>query len=390
MNRHCIRQTLGLLFCGLLSLTPLHGQNHTASSAGNVVNTSPTGVIQVQVRRVELAVTVLDRSTRRPVEDLNAANFRLFIDGHRTPLTYFRQPGKTQPILLYLLLRNDQQDKAVLAKIEAELPASMDVLPADTLVSVGWYRRDETAQLVLLPTTDRTKVKSAVHQIVMQAARSSSTLPSSSSASTSSAVPTTPATPQTSSSTSRKGNVQKGDFGPGNVLNLVLANWADRPDRQSVQPVVVALTDALSMDYVWQAKRHHDDLLREGIVFDAVEETRGQDAKWIAASKVLAPTGISPFFVDAMYRFRYEEYLAQATGGEVVKLTATTDYRTAFHDLFRDQSEFYELEFNPESHYADGKLHSLKISLEIGPSRNSKDYLVSVRKAFAIGNPTSK
>ncbi|MHB1938636.1 MAG: hypothetical protein ACYCOR_18945 [Acidobacteriaceae bacterium] len=326
------------------------------------------------------------------MEDLNSANFRLFIDGHPTPLSYFRRPGQAKPILFYFLLRNDQQDKEVLAKIEAELPASMGVLPANTLVSVGWYRRDETAQLILPPTADRTKVMSAVHEILMQATRTGSTLPSSSRASTSSAVPTTPlpATPQTNLSAGRKGNVQKGDFGPGNALNLVFANWADRPDRQNVQPWVVALTDALSMDYVWQAKRLHDVLLREGIVFDAVEETRGQDAKWIAASKVLAPTGISPFFVDAMYRFRYEEYLAQATGGEVVKLTPTTDYRTALLDLFRNQSEFYELEFNPESHYADGKLHSIKISLEIGSSRHSKDYLVSVRKAFAIEKPTVK
>ncbi len=342
---------------------------------------------RISVPRVELATSVTERKTGKPVLGLRAADFRILDDGKPAALTNFEPTGHTRPLMVWLLFRNDYIDQKTLPRIEAEMPAALKVLPDSAWVGVASYSMIDSV-LWLSPQPGRAAALAAIHRLVLanpdvpaqKPARKAGSDPSQSTTS-----PVTPAWVDREQVKHPYGHAFV-DWGPSGGLQIIEKDWAAHRDPGFL-PVVVLLSDDLSKDFIWSARRQRDELLRDGLLVDVLEEPHGALSRSMAAMfKIYAPTGIPLSPGSQMYRYRYEAYLAKATGGEVVAIKAH-NYRNGFARVFRDLNAEYELEFAPAR--INGKWHSISVSLQPDPEIRPSRYRIRVRQRYLAGSSAS-
>ncbi len=361
------------------------------------VPAQPIPSFHVDVRRVELLVSVTDRKSHQPALGLLASDFRILDDGHPAAVTHFEPPGRTRPLMIWLLFRNDYVDQKFLPKIEADMPAALETLPASAWVGVASYSMAGSVVWVS-PQPGRTAALDAIHRLVLAnpdvpkktPGKSRRHLPPKPATEKASIPPPGPSPVDQDMAKHPIGQFFKNwDMGPSGGLRLVAKDWAAHHDSGFL-PVIVILSDELSFDYVWSAQRLKDELLRDDLTLDELEEPHGAFSRyWVTFSKIYAPTGIPLDPGGQIYRYRYETYLTTATGGEVVGVKAH-DYRAGFEHLFRDLNNIYTLEFAPAK--VDGKWHNIKVELKSRAGLRPASYKVRVRKRYFAGpaaSPTS-
>jgi hypothetical protein len=353
------------------------------------VPAQPVPNFHVEVHRVELAVSVTDRKSHQPALGLHPSDFQVFDDGHPVQITHFEPPGRTRPFMVWLLFRNDYLDRNTLPKIEAEMPAALDALPSSAWVGVASYSVAGSV-LWLSPQPSRTAVLQAIHRLVVanpdvakKPPKKSRRPPAPAVATESAAPPPEPApVDEAMVKHPMKEMFRNWDMGPSGGLRLVMKDWATRRDSGFL-PVVVIVSDEMSFDYVWSAERLKNELLRNDLTLDELEEPHGGFSHyWVTISKIYAPTGIPLDPGGQIYRYRYETYLAAATGGEVVAVKAH-DYRAGFEHLFRDLNNIYAVEFAPPK--IDGKWHNISVKLNPRAGLRPGSYTIRVRKRYFAG-----
>ncbi len=214
------------------------------------------------------------------------------------------------------------------------------------------------------------------------------------------------------------------NLGSADAIHLVETDW-DRYGDTGYQPVLIVIDDELSFCYVWYALKLHNELLRQGMTLDELQEPHGGFSRaMVGFTKVWAPTGIPLDPENAFLRYRYESYLAKASGGEVVSIRAT-GYKAGFTQLFSHARNSYQLEFEPPATgqdtgatalsrggqqdpavaadgtvsptattkdaarqaSADAKLHSLHVELIARPGLDPAAYRILARNHYSLLNP---
>lgn len=205
------------------------------------------------------------------------------------------------------------------------------------------------------------------------------------------------------------------NLGSADAIHLVEADW-DQYGDAGYQPVLIVIDDELSFCYVWYALKLHNELLRQGMTLDELEEPHGGFSRaMVGFTKVWAPTGIPLDPENAFIRYRYETYLAKASGGEVVSIR-TAGYKAGFTQLFSHAHDSYQLEFEPpvsgpdsgsavaaggtasaantkdaaRQASADTKLHSLHVELVPRPGLDPGAYRILARNHYSLLNPIKR
>ena len=375
--------------------------------AGVAAGQAPATVLRMETRRVVLPVTVLDKKTKQPVTSLTAEDFTVTDDGQPVRITHFRLPDAAKPLAIYLLLRNDRVDQKTLPQIERGLTEALQTLPQTAKVAVASYSMTDIAIWQPL-TLDRKAVLAAIHRAAIanpdlaaekrgRSKNAAKTTKASEKAANdrtanNAATPENaagPATEQTISNAQAMKNLfVHYDFGSSGGLEMVEADWDPKP-QAGYQPAVVVLDDELSLCYAWRAVHLHNELLSSGITLDELTEER---SKLLTAlvdySKVFAPAGISLSPGGAMFRYRYESYLAKASGGEVLA-AGKMGYGAAFQKLFTDLSRAYEIEFEPTAKDRDGKLHKVEVKLAGSKTVDPAKYRVMARDHYFAGTQSA-
>ncbi len=358
-----------------------------------------TTVLQMETRRVVLPVTVLDKKTKQSVTSLTAEDFTVTDDGQPVRITHFRSPEAARPLAIYLLLRNDRVDQKTLPHIERGLTDALQTLPQTAKVAVASYSMTDIAIWQPL-TLDRNEVLAAIHRVVTanpdlaaekhksnDATKKTNGNEASANNATTPANGDGPATEQPiSNSQAMKNLIKHYDFGSSGGLEMVEADWSAKP-QAGYQPAVVVLDDEMSFCYTWRATHLHNELLRSAITLDELTEERSKlFTALVDYTKVVAPAGIPLSPGGAMFRYRYETYLAKASGGEVLA-AGKMGYGSAFQKLFNDLSRAYEIEFEPTARDRDGKLHKVEVTLAGSKTVNPEKYRVMARDHYFAGMP---
>ncbi|TCK74053.1 hypothetical protein [Acidipila rosea] len=382
-----MRATLSTLVAGLLLLQPLHAQ-----TAGE-----PPPTLKIAVHRVELPVTVLNRKTGKPLTSLTAQDFRILDGDTPVPITYFRAPDHAQPLTVYLLFRNDAIDQKPLAKIAQQMPGAFKSLPTDAQIAVASYSASNVS-LWLSPQSDRAAALAAIRNLVTANPDEPKKKQKTGRLSTQQIVAQTqtaplqadPVAPQPVDQTNLTGGQQfkhmmaTYDFGSSGGLHMIESDWK-KHGNPDTRPVVVLISDELSMCYVWMATRLHNAMLRDGFTVEVLEEPHGGFSRaMVDVTKVLAPNGISLDPENAMFRYRYETYIAKATGGEVIAVSKR-GYQSGFEQIFTDIASAYQLEFAPPPTDKDGKLHRIHVELVAHPGFDPSAYDIRARDHYFAG-----
>lgn len=384
-----VREIRPSMIAAILLLLALAPQAQSTSAAAQT-SASAAPTLSIEVRRVELMVSVTGKKSHQPATGLHASDFRILDDGHPAAITHFDPPGRTRPLMIWLLFRNDFIDQKTLPKIEAEMPAALDVLPASALVGVASYSESGSA-LWLTPQASRSAVVGAIHRLVLAN-------PDASPASKGRRVKARPGEPVDPADTDGPVKQQvvphpirqlfkTWDMGPSGGLRLVAKDWTSRSASGGYLPVVVIVSDEMSMDYVWSANRLKNEMLRDGLTLDELTEPHsGFSRYWVTVSKIYAPGGVPLDPGGQIYRYRYETYLAQASGGEVIGVKEH-DYRAGFERLFRDLHNIYLLEFAPQT--IDDRMHSISVELEPRVGLRPGSYKIRARTRYFAGSGSS-
>ncbi len=367
--------------------------------AGVAAGQAPATVLRMETRRVVLPVTVLDKKTKQTVTSLAVDDFTVTDDAQPVRITHFRAPEAARPLAIYLLMRNDRVDQKALPQIEHGLTEALQTLPQSAKVAVASYSMTDIAIWQPL-TLDRKAVLAAIHRAVIanpdlaavKSGKSKDAAKKTKAANdpteSNAATPTNadgPTTEQAISSSQAMKNLFKHyDFGSSGGLEMVEADWNAKP-QAGYQPAIVVLDDELSLCYAWRAVHLHNELLRSGITLDELTEERSRLlTSLVDFTKVYAPTGIPLDPRGVMFRYRYESYLAKASGGEVLA-AGKMGYGTAFQKLFTDLSRAYEIEFEPTATDRDDKLHKVEVKLAQSKAVDPAKYRVMARDHYFAG-----
>ena len=286
-------------------------------------------VVRIRTRVVFVDVLVKDKRTNAPVTDLQSNNFEILDNGRLRQLTYFSRSGEKsdRPLALILLLapiddraRNSMQNPAILQSMATALAK----LPPDDELAVmfSWWGGIVPPETLVAFTHDRSQIATALADMPSVAR---------------------PVSPNISGSS------------PQSLKEALATTAAERP-RSKV--TVIMITDAVYQMTTLERDDMTASLLRSDVTFNAL--TTGTDKFFRFSYPVLKPAsgvlGVSLYGVPS--------YLAQQTGGEILRVRQSQDYGAALEKMIGDLSARYSLGFTlAEDEPDDGQLHHLKVKV---------------------------
>lgn len=306
--------------------------------------------VRVRTRVVFIDVLVKDKRTGLPVTDLGREHFEITADGRRRAVTYFSRGGERgAPLALVLVLapmdaaaRNALKAPAFVKAVGAALRG----LPPGSEVAVVFSRWGGMAppRVLTVFTCDPAAVTAAVENLPDPAGAAGSAEPA----------------------------------GPGSSLAEALFSLTSR--RPHSRSAVVMVTDSIFQMTAPDRAALASDLLRGGATFNAL--VTGTDSLLLLSYPLLKPAssalGLSLYGVP--------RYLAEQTGGEVLRVRRPEDFGPAVERVVGGISARYSLGFTlDESERDDGRVHRLKVEATARDPRGKKRGLrVFARRGYHL------